>query len=146
MFKVVCCRNCHMRERVNAIFNNLSVILLRQPEFTYPIVSHTSSPHNSLSKQPDVFPHGLLVCWWKTYDTCRIDFCRMFERMLAELGLELTTLEWQPAVYSLSYLDWASSIYKTFWVVTLTLSAAISVGVVFSKCLLYNSIIIMLFI
>ena len=37
------------------------------------------------------YPHRLLAQFWKTSDVCQSDFSKTSERMLAELGFELTT-------------------------------------------------------
>ena len=49
-------------------------------QVTYPCVSwlsHTSSPHNSLSQQLAAFPHCMLAHWWKAINAGRIDFVKL---------------------------------------------------------------------
>ena len=59
-------------------------------QFTYSCVhgSHTSTPHIILSKQLATCPHILLN---SSLDAGHSDSCQTSERMLAELGIELTT-------------------------------------------------------
>ena len=51
-------------------------------------LSHSSTPHDILSKHLAAFPHRLLAPWWKTNDSRQIDFCETLEIKLAELGFE----------------------------------------------------------
>ena len=57
-----------------------------------------------LHTQLAAFPNRLIVHWWKTNDACHNDFCWTSERMLAELGFELST----PGLTARVATDWTT--------------------------------------
>ena len=90
-------------------FNALSTIwqLNHGGQFTYSCnswLSHTSTLHSSLSKQLTASPRRLVPHWWKANNACRIVFCQTLERMLAELGMQLTSAELTTSVAT----DWTT--------------------------------------
>ena len=54
-------QNCRMMESVNAIFNYLSILSLRQVHLLMLFLAQTSTPHNSLSKLLAALPQRLLA-------------------------------------------------------------------------------------
>ena len=54
-------------------------------------LSHTSTHHNSLSKQLAAFTNRLLANWWKMNDACHSNICQTSERMMVKLWFKLTT-------------------------------------------------------
>ena len=68
----------HLYPWVNC--QTMCAVSYHSSQLTYPCVSwlsHTSTPHNTLSKQLAAFPHKQLANWLKTKDACHGEFCQM---------------------------------------------------------------------
>ena len=78
------------RLRFNAVFNTFSVISYSYVSW----FSHTSNPHNILSKQLAAFPHRPLAHWWKINVTVTFVKCR--KECWPSWGSNSLPLDWQP--------------------------------------------------
>ena len=88
----------HVIELVNwlrciAIFNNCPVISRQQVHRTMCFLasSHTVIRTTVLPSNWLLFHNALLANWRKTNGVCSIGICQTLERMVAQLGFELTT-------------------------------------------------------